>query len=151
MAFHDTLLPMIDRIRGIPGKLGLCDITVTVRVRKWDEGQVGLGDPTDTDTPILVGQNQNPKVRRVSYKETVAGGGRYQEGSYKVGPLTPQFAGGGVAFSDIAPPVQPGTEVYYILKGNDTPPEGTVCTAAAEQGDHPLHMYLMLTPTGTLL
>lgn len=147
-SFRDLLLPTLNAACAIPGKMGLRPYTVIVRVRAWDEGFVGRGDATDTDTPIRVGNNQNPKVRRVAYKETVAGGGKYQEGTYRVGPLTPDFAGGGVSFATMAPPTQDGAEIYYRLVGPDTPVTGTWCTAVGEEADHSLHRYLMLQPAG---
>ncbi len=148
MSFVSDILPDVDSIRGITGEFGLCGTTVTVRTRLWSGGQVGLGTSTDTDVLLRVG-GQNPKCRRVTYKQTVAGGGRYQEGDYRIGPMTPD--GGGTTFAMIAPPSVAGTEVYYILVGSDTPAEGMPCTAVGIEGDHPIHSYLVVRPTGAVL
>lgn len=147
MSFVSDLLPDIDEIRATPGDMGLRPYTVTVRVRTWSGGAVGLETATNVDTRLLVG-GQNPKCRRVAYKETVAGGGRYQEGDYRIGRVTPNFPGGGVPYGTMAPPTQTGTEVYYVLVGPDTPAAGAVCTVVGEEGDHPLHRNLVVRPTG---
>jgi len=150
MSFVSDILPEIDSIRGITGEFGLCGTTVTVRTRTWSGGQVGLGTATDTDVLLKVG-GQNPKCRRVAYKETVAGGGKYQEGDYRIGRMTADFPGSAATFAMINPPTVAGTEVYYILVGSDTPAAGMPCTVVGVEGDHPLHMNLVVRPTGAVL
>ncbi len=150
MSFVSDVLPDIDEIRAIPGDLGLRPFTITVRTRSWSGTRVGDGTSTDADAILLV-HGQAPKCRRVAYKETAAAGGKYQEGDYRVGPMTPDFPGGGVAFSTLAPTSQASTEIYYRLVGPDTPALGTWCSAVGEEGDHPLHRYLVVRPLGTVL
>lgn len=150
MSFVSDLLGDIDSIRAIPGELGLRPYTVVVRVRTWSGGVVGRGTKSDTDTQLLVGR-QSPKCRRVAFKETVAAGGKYQEGDYRIGPMTPDFAGGGVSFATMAPPTATGAEVYYRVLGPDTPTTGTWCTVVGEEADHALHRYLVVRPTGAVL
>lgn len=142
----------IDEIRSIPDlDIGVRPYTCLVRVRAWSGSSLGEGTATDTDTAVTVGSGANPKVRRVAYKETVAAGGRYQDGDFRVGPLTPDYVGGGVAFTTMAPAVGSSpTEVYYRLIGPDTPSSGTWCQAVGEEADHALHRYLVLRPTGTV-
>jgi hypothetical protein len=91
-------------------------------------------------------------VRRISHKESVAAGGKYQQGDFRIGPLTPNYAGGGVAFSVMAPTGTGDgrTHYHFILHGPDLPTEGMLCSPVAEEADHPLHRILVVHPEGVV-
>lgn len=123
----DDFLAAIDEIRGIPDEaIGVRPISVTVRVVQWDGGRVGLGNPTVTDSPLLVGNGQwDPHVTQISARDALASGGKYTNQDVRVGPMTPAYAAtlgvssGGVASSTIDPPVQSASaEVYFKLAGD---------------------------------
>jgi hypothetical protein len=155
VSFASSLLPGLDRLRTIPGSLGLRPYSVSLLVTTWTGDTTGIGigrgTKTDTLTPITLAGGQPPKIRRLSYKETVAGGGKYQEGDFKIGPLTPDYVGGGVPFSVMAP-TRTGdarTGYHFVLYGPDTPAEGLLCEPVEEQADRALHRYLVVRPTGS--
>ncbi len=133
MTFASDLLPEIDAIRGIPATLGLRSGSVTRRVRTWTGTRVGLGTSTTTETPVLV-DGQCPRITRIGVKEAVASGGAYQAGDFLIGPVTPEFAGGGVALATLQPAVGASpTEVLWVVSDNGLPSGGIVCEKVAEE------------------
>jgi|WetSurMetagenome_2_1015567.scaffolds.fasta_scaffold02064_10 hypothetical protein len=155
MTFREDLLPDIDGIRCIPDDLGIRLYTVTLRMTTWtgDDSAIGLGRGirTDVETPITLANGQRPKVRRISYKETVAGGGKYQEGDFKIGPFTPEYVGGGVSFAKMAPPPTGGGNkgYHFVLRGPDLPATGLLCEPIEEQADRAFSRYLVVRPSGS--
>lgn len=148
MTLVSNLLKSVDKIRGIPdGSIGARPYVVTVRVRTYAADGLA-GTWTDTDTVVSHANGQRPKCRRVNYKETVAGGGRYQQGDWRLGPLTPDYAGGGIAFATMTPTRTGANEVLYIVVGPDTPAGGEICNAVALEADRPITRFLVLRPTG---
>lgn len=159
MTFRTELLADIDEIRRIPDEdLDLRKYTVTLRVTTWTPPttnptgiRIGRGRSVNADTAITLASGANPKVRRLSYKETVAGGGKYQQGDFRVGPFTPPYTYGGVAFSTMAP-VGTGdarTGYHFVLKGPDLPETGMLCEPIAEEADRNFSRYLVVRPSGS--
>jgi hypothetical protein len=160
MTFRTSILKSIDRIRGIPHRsFDIRPYTVTLRVTTWappstddTDIQIGRGTQTDTDTPITLAGGARPKVKRVSHRETVAAGGKYQQGDFRIGPLTPDYLGGGLTFATMAPTGtgDARTQYYFVLRGPDLPADGMLCTPVQEEADHALHMYLVVRPKGVV-
>ena len=127
MSFRTNLLAAVERIRGaIPGALDLRQHTVTVRVRTWTGARPGLigTSKTDVDT-VLTNAGYNPKVTEVSTRDIVASGGVYQQGDYRIGPLTPSYAGGGIALATVDPATtSTAREVLYKIEGQGLPSGG---------------------------
>lgn len=125
MSFRTTLLATVERIRGVvPGALDLRPHTVTVRVRTWTGARAGIGTRVDADTPIR-NFGFNPKVSEVSSRDVVASGGVYQQGDFRVGPITPEYVGGGTALTTLDPATT-GTarEVLFKIEGPGFPTAG---------------------------
>jgi hypothetical protein len=88
-------------------------IAVVIRKRVWASKR-GLGTPTDTDfaLPSYV------KVRSVTDREVATSGGMLTLEDVIIGPITPEYPGGGYSVSDIMPDVSNQlTEVVYVLSG----------------------------------
>lgn len=101
---RESLLPVVESIRGIPGPIGV-DVrttTVTRRLRTWSGASVGLGAPTDSDITI----SPRPKVL-----ETMAGN------EVLVGPITPKQGATGYSQSDLLPTTSAAQEVSWVLAG----------------------------------
>src|SRR5579875_666951 len=127
-----SILPALDAIRAIGGKLGLRPFTVTARLRVWSGERPGVGAYTDTDTVLTNmaadGTKQPVMVKQVSRRDAIASGGLYTDRDLRVGPITPPFpaalgflAGG---FDDTTADPQPtnsATEVIWIVSS----PTGT--------------------------
>jgi hypothetical protein len=161
MSLREDILPTLDDLRSIADsdEIGIRLYTVTMRVTTWtppssdtSDIQLGRGTSTVVDTQITVGGGARPKVRRVKYKETIAGGGKYQEGDFRIGPLTPEYPGGGVPFSLLAPTGTGDGRTHYhtILKGPDLPPGGMLCSPVAEEADRAFSRYLVVRPEGVV-
>lgn len=148
MALKDDLLPLIDTLRAIPGDLGFRPYQVWVRTEVSGGPRVGLGTKTVTETRLLVG-GQDPKVRAIGRKDVVAGTPEFTTGEYEIGPLTPEFAGGGVAESVINPEKtsQP-TTVLFLLKGPGLPEEGLLCQRISDAVDRPLRTVIRVRSIG---
>lgn len=118
MSFASDLLAGIDAIRAIPGTLGLHPYVVTKVTRTWATAIIGHGSYTDAEEVLLVG-GQNPHVRQVTesardhYLET---GPTFSEGDWLVGPLTPEFAGGGYD-ADNFDAGENAVEIFYKIDG----------------------------------
>ncbi len=159
MALVERLIPQIDRLRAIPAKYGLRSYTVTLRVTTWNPDatddtdiQLGRGTSSVVETPIALAGGARPKVRRVNYKETVAAGGKYQQGDFRIGPMTPNYLGGGLTFAMMAPTGtrDARTHYHFVLTGPDLPAGGMLCQPVQEEADHPMHRYLVVRPEGVV-
>lgn len=144
---RDQLLPLISQVRQIPADLGFRPYTVTLRVRTWAGGRVGLpvgSTPDITDTVIT----PPPKVRQLSQREVDASGGRYQMGDFVVSGIVPSFtdgdAYGGFTPAQLQPTPTAAQDVVYLLTG----PEGTVeCTQVGSDFSRPTRYSLVLRMT----
>lgn len=120
MALRERLNRLAERVRGIPASAAFDERTtsVTIRTRTWAGGRKGHpGLTTDVDLTL----SPRPKVREVSMREITASGGRYSAGDVRVGPITPQYAGGGYTKAQLAPTTEvSGVEVIYVLEGGVT-------------------------------
>lgn len=99
MTLRDDLLPQIEALRAIPGRLGFRPYTsVALRTRTWSGAEPGDGTPTDVSLSLTTG-GQPVKFRQITSREVAASAGRYTDADFVVGPLTPQHPapGGGTA------------------------------------------------------
>jgi hypothetical protein len=103
VTLRDGLLPVFESARTLIDNLGLRTTRVIRRTRTWSGGEVGLGDLVETDLELA----PRPKVRN---------GG---PGLVIVGPVTPEYAGGGYGPDDLAPDQTAAQEVIWILVGAD--------------------------------
>jgi hypothetical protein len=148
-SFREVFAPTLDAIRsGVPTAFGLRTVTLTVRLKTWSQNGVTKGTKTVVDTPIVGPGGNRYKVREVTSKDVVLSGGRYQAGTYKVGPITPPYAGGTYTAADLIPPkvAGQGREVYYGV----TDASGVTQWCSMEGSDtmHDLHWFLFLKPSG---
>lgn len=138
MSLRDDLLPIFDQIaRGIPNELGLRRYDLFIRTIEWSGERPGLGTKTVTDTPITVNQGisglDRPKVVQLKSSEVIASAGRYQDGDWKIGPLTPLYQDSdgnifGSLPSDIIIQLQSNpTEIFINMKNPDVDTDGVWC------------------------
>ena len=115
MALRLPLRAALNRIRAIPGALGLRTYSVAVEVTTWSGAELGEGVGTVVLTPVVERNGQPPKVRWLSNREIALGG--YEDGTVEVGPITPDFPGGGIALATLHPNPPVNTTVRWILYG----------------------------------
>lgn len=160
MPVAPSILPALDTIRSIRGRLGLDPFTVTLRVRTWTGGGPGLGTSSDVDTPLVHtaadGTTWPVQVTQVRRQDTAASGSRYANIDFKVGPITPQYLNslgipiGGSPDSVIDPPVATSAqEIFWILSGQGIA-ANSVFKKISEEATA-LHYYLVLRSTGEQL
>jgi hypothetical protein len=147
MSFASNLLPLLDRARSIGAQLGLRQSDVLVRVIQWSGDVPGEGTKTVTDTPLLV-NGRRPKVAQVSNRDAMLSAGAYTNQDMRIGPLTPPFPGGGVAYGTLDPPVTLGTEVHFRITGPGVPAGGLWYKRVGSEADSALHVYLIVRTTG---
>jgi len=149
MSLVDDLLPDLDRVRGIPGELGLRQYAVSLAVKTWSGARAGMGTATTTFTPIrCAGGAQNPKVRQLTQKDVVASGGVYSDQDFEVGPITPAFAGGGTAISGFEPAQGSSpTEIAFKLTGPGLPTGGAYYAKIGQDVTGNLHYSFILRKT----
>jgi hypothetical protein len=140
MSIRSALLKVADKVRALPSRPSwdVWPTSLTIRVRTWEGGRIGTeGGTTDVDLVI----SPKPRVKDVSQREIAGSGGRYEAGDVRVGPITPQYAGGGYTPAQLAPPVgSNGVEVLYVLSGGISGEYGRVDL----QTDHSLSYWLVL-------
>lgn len=135
MSVRDSVLPVIDRARGIVAGLGFRRVAVTLRRRTWAGSRIGDADGqspgyTDVVTPIV----PTPRVRFLSAKEmgaTMMQAGDYEDRYALITSVTPQYtdpADGAVkGFSpdqlrELVTPGVTNVDVAVMLTGDDGKP-----------------------------
>jgi hypothetical protein len=173
LSLAQSLLPVVDTVRAIPGLFGLAPFKVFVRVRIWSGDRPGSGnfiDNVDTngqDVQITVGQPpmgpQPCKAEFLSNKDIIASAGVYRDRDIKVGPFTPSYAlsptacaaigcsppMGGVAESTVDPPqiFNTVTEIFWRVEGPSMAPGGSWCTRVGFEATA-LHYFVVLRGNG---
>jgi hypothetical protein len=148
MAFATSLLASLDRIRSIPGRLGLHPYTVTRITRTWSSGTIGHGTPTDVEAVLRV-NGQNVHARQAAESEAdhyLETGPTFVEGDWLVGPLTPEFAGGGYD-PDTFDGQSEAVEIFYRIEGPGMAVDNTFkATRKASSGPFGITLTLRRAP-----
>lgn len=148
MSLKDDLLPLVDELRGIPGELGFRPYQVWVRKTVYAGPRVGIGASSVTETRLLVG-GQDPKVREIRRHDEVAGSLEAFAGEYEIGPLTPEFATGGISEDTINPEkTSTPTAVTFLIKGSGLPDSGILCQRISESNDKSLRTVIRVKNLG---
>ncbi len=103
------------KVRAIPGKLGFRPYTVWLEVSVSAGAELGEGARTTTTTQITEADGQPPRVRWLTNQELSLG--NYRDGTIEIGPITPDFPGGGHAISSLHPDPSVNTTVRWVLYG----------------------------------
>lgn len=120
VAFRNSLRKLAYNVRAIPGKMGWRPYTVVVETRTYFGAERGQGPKLITSTSITEANGQPPKVRFLTDEEIALGG--ENKATVEVGPITPDFGGGGTSFETLYPnPLPDNTILQYVLTGPDSP------------------------------
>ncbi len=148
MSTVSDALSILDNARATLADVGLCPYRAFVRVTTWSEGRIGQGASTTITTELVVARNRPPKVELVTDKDVVAGG-LMSEARYKIGPLTPSYAGGGTTIDTLDPPTSEApAETHYILLGPGLPAEGMLCKKVGDAYDSPFRYTVTVEALG---
>lgn len=151
MTLLDSLRATVNNVRSIPGILGLRPYTVTVHVRSWSGTHIGDGTKTDSNFPIKVAGNKDPKVQRLSSKDIIASSGLYQDQDIEV-IFTPDYyldGYGGIEVNIFDPSIS-NAEVHYTVTGPDFP-NGATFKKVSHNVSELLTYRLILRKTGQTL
>lgn len=123
MGFRENIRKLAYNLRRLPGeRFGIRPYTVAVLIREWDGGEVGQGTLTETLTPIVEANGQPPKVHWLTSEELAVGG--LPAGTVEIGPVTPDFPGGGTTLATLQPDLDDSSELFYVLTGPEYPSGG---------------------------
>lgn len=151
MALKDGLIGPLDRLRGIPGRLGLRGFKVFVLVRRYSGSRVGVGPFTDAPlVQLTVAEGTQPcKVEQVSAKDVIRSGGTLTDKDLRVGPLTPPYANGGTAQTTLDPPrgASPA-EVFYKVTHQSLPNGVAWFEKVSDEVVSLLHYYIVIRSSG---
>ncbi len=144
MSIRDDLRQIAFDVRSIPGELGIRPYTVAAVVQEWSGSVLGEGTETVTSTAIVEANGQSPKVRWLTGEEVALGG--FQTGSVEVGPITPDFPGGGTLIATLTgSAVATGKLLYFVLTGPEFP-SGARYALRDFGSDRAIHYTLTLQP-----
>ena len=103
MTFQASLRAIANSVRSIPGTMGVRPYRAFVVSRAWSGDEPGDGDPstaeTTTSEEITEANGQPPRIRSLNSEEIAVGG--YDMGTWEIGPVTPDFPGGGTLITDV--------------------------------------------------
>lgn len=145
MGFRDEIRQLAYELRAIPGReFEIRPYTVSVTIRSWTGDVPGEGSTTVTTTPITEADGQPPKVRFLNDEQIALGG--LSKGSIEVGPITPDFPGGGTTWATLSGGgADPGESFYYVLTGPEFP-NGARFLFAGGKTDRAFRYMVTLTP-----
>ena len=145
--FADSLRELAYNARAIPGQLGIRPNSVAIVRGTWSGTNTGRGDEIGELWPITEANGQPPKVREINTEELALG--NLGKGSLKIGPITPDFPGGGTALADLQPCVNAGQTVHVIVTG-PAYPNGAKFVIKSVNADRALHWTLTVEPVSEL-
>lgn len=147
-ATRDRYRRLANRIRAIPGqRFGLRPYTVAVLLKEYSGTYTGDGTETETETAIVEANGQPPKVRFLKDEERALAD--MPAGSVEVGPITPDFAGGGTAIATLKQSSAAAQDaVQWKLTGPEFP-NGALFVAEGFKTDRALHYRVRLRPVAS--
>lgn len=144
MTLRDVLLPVVWIVRGLPGQFGLHRHTVEIGLGAWTGAVTGEGTLATTWTPIVENGGQPPKVRWLKTEELAVGA--LQKGSVQIGPITPDFSGGGTSAGTLMlASIQTGQTRHVRITGPQHP-NGALYVIQNSDFGSALHYTLVCEP-----
>jgi hypothetical protein len=118
-----------DQALAVPAQINLRPYTVTVNTLTWDGDRPGVGNLTQTSTPIYNDGYINPRFRQVTREEVVLSAGVLRDQDVVIGPFVfPYDDGlgdtGGLDPLTFSPPISITTEFYINIVGPNFPTGG---------------------------
>lgn len=149
MSVATTAKRILFRARAIAGRMGLHPHTVELGLTTWSGPYTGDGTPTTTWTPIVERGGQPPKVRWVSDEEIAVGG--LAGGSIRIGPITPDFSGGGTSAAILAGAAATTRMTRHVRIIGPAHPAGALYAIKGSDFGSALHYTLTCEPVSALI
>lgn len=124
--------------------MGLRPISIAIVTSSWDGSATGRGTQSRELLQILESSGQNPKVREVGTEELALN--NIGKGALTVGPITPDFPGGGTALDNLKPQVDRGETVHVLVQGPGYGADGTLYLIKTLNADRALHWTMVIQP-----
>lgn len=147
MTLRDELLPTIWGIRAIPGQLGLRPHAVSLVTTTWSGAVTGEGTKTVTIVPLVESGGFPPKVRWLSDKEIAFG--QLAGGAARVGPITPDFPGGGTSVATLTASAAATGQTRHLRITGPQHPSGALYAITGTDFSAALHFYITAIPVGS--
>jgi hypothetical protein len=139
----DDLKPVVFVGRGLAGEYGFRPHTVEVVVSYWSGQHTGEGHDGDEVTAITEGNGYPPKVRVMNAEEIALG--NLPNDTLEIGPITPEFSGGGTPDSLLFGKLPQGATRYIRVTG-PIAPNGAMYRIKASRRDRSLRRILHVEP-----
>jgi hypothetical protein len=144
MTFAEDIRKTVSSARSIPGELGLREHTVRMRRSLWSGDYTGDGTTQDQFVEAIEGEHP-PRVRWLTDGQRALG--EHAEGSVEIGPMTPEFVGGGIDFGAlIGSALDKGEQLEVLITGPRHPSGGTYRITKARY-QSALSYYLICEPS----
>jgi len=145
MGFRDDIRALAYELRAMAGRdFEIRPYTVSVVVKAWSGTYPGEGFETSTTTAITEADGQPPKVRFLNDEQIALGG--LPRGSIKVGPITPDFPGGGTSITTLTGNGADAGESFYFLITGPEFPNGARYLLKATESDRTFRYTVTLSP-----
>lgn len=147
MSLRDDLLPVVYEARAIMGELGFREHSVAI-VRVHRQGtHTGDGSRAESVQSITEANGYSPKVRWLKDDEVALG--QLPKGSVQVGPITPEFSGGGTDLSDLTGADLERGDVRLLRITGPQHPNGADYRIVSVSADRALRHVITAIPSGT--
>jgi hypothetical protein len=143
-AMRDRFRKVAWNYRHIRGDYGLATHTVEVGLATWSGTHTGDGTETITWTPIVEASGQPPKVRWLTTEEIAVGA--LQRGSVRIGPITPDFSGGGTSAATLLANAATTGQTRYVRIVGPTHPDGARYLIQNTDFGAALHYFITAEP-----
>jgi hypothetical protein len=143
MAAADRFKAIVSKYRHLPGDYGLRPHRVDLVLAQWNGGQTGEGSEFRDAVRLLEG-GQNPKVRWLRQDELALGG--MPKGTAIIGPITPDFPGGGTPISLLTGSGAQRSDTYHVLITGPQHPDGASYRLVSTDASRALRYTLTVVP-----
>lgn len=138
----DRLKTTVYKGRAIAGKFGARTHTVSILVEHYTGQHTGEEHVGNVETPITEANGQPPRVEQMSEEEITVG--NFLPGSLRVGPITPEFSGGGTSDELLFGALPKGSTRYVVITG-PLAPNGAKYTIKGDRRDRALRRILIVS------
>jgi hypothetical protein len=130
--------------RAIPGQFGLRPHTVEVGITGYTGANTGDGSPTAAWTLIHEAGGISPKVRQLKGDEIAIG--NLADGAIRIGPITPDFTGGGTSVAVLMAEGIATGQMRHLRITGPMHPNGALYAIKSSDFTAALHYYLTAEP-----
>lgn len=145
---RDRCRQITHRYRSVPGQHGLRVHTAALIHRRYS-GDTGASANYTEEIPIVERGGFPPKIRWLKDDEIAVGS--LMAGTVEIGPITPEFSGGGTDFADIVGrPLDRGDTLHVRITGPQHP-DGALYRIARSSADKALHYTIQAVPVSEVV